>query len=61
MLAMADLFVIGNITCCVIGRFNIGVLIGFYAFGFLLNIYDFCQVLVLSYWLTAKCLYCVDV
>ena len=40
MLAMADLFVIGNITCCVIGRFNIGVKIGFYAFGFLLNIYD---------------------
>ena len=42
MLAVFDLFVVGNITCCVVGRckFNIGVKIGFYASGFFLNIYD---------------------
>ena len=34
MLAMVDLFAARNITCCVVGRFNIGVKIGFYASGF---------------------------
>ena len=34
ILAMIDLFAVGNITCCVVGWFNIGVKIDFYASGF---------------------------
>ena len=42
MLAVVDFFVVGNITCYVVGRcrFNIGDKIGFYASGFFLDIYD---------------------
>lgn len=52
MLAVVDLFAAENITCHMVGKFNIGVKIGFYASGFSW-IYMTCCIRLLAYYPSA--------